>query len=351
MKWTWKCLAALLLVCVMVAVLPGLNGAAQAAPAESAGLAAAPGQEGAAPAALGDSGTLTVTPGSSAELSDLRGANVVVDLYRVASAGAAKGGSLTYTLEERYSGLDLSGVLDRTDETALAALSQQAARLALGDAEDRDTPTIQGRPASSAITGIAPGLYLVVVRGDRPEEYLGTMPDENGEQIVTRVQTENWIYTYWPQLVFVPNGGSYDVKMTLKPTRGNGRLGSLEIVKNLTNYVAGQPGFFVFRVDVYLHGALYESRIEELHFTEAGQGSVVISGLPEGAEVVVTEEYSGASYRLTSDRTVHGTITMGEVTRVEFTNTGSTGEGGAITNHFSYDHESGWVWTPIPAVE
>ena len=348
MKRTGKILIALLLICAVAAVLPGPIGAAQAAPA-------------------GEASSLTVIPGSQEELSDLAGAGVVVDLYQVASA-AREGSGYAYTLGERYAGLreGLDQVLTTPVGEALEALSELAAQAALGGG-DRAVPTVEGAPAGSAVGGIEPGLYLVVVRGSRPERYLGTIKGANGRDIiVSRVQTGNWLYTYLPRLVFLPGkpvdahghnspanpgGWLFNVRMTLKPTRENGRLGSLEIVKTLTDFVADHQGFFVFKVDVYVGGELISSTLYNMIFDQAGQQRITVPDLPEGAEVVVTEEYSGASYRLTTAGMVRGTISAGEVLQAEFTNTGSTGDGGAIINHFNFEDEGGWVWTPIPVIE
>ena len=84
-------------------------------------------------------------------------------------------------------------------------------------------------------------------------------------------------------------------------------------------------------------------------FTAPGYKEIRIKDLPAGAEVTVTEVYSGASYELVSEAVQTAVIVVegteeepNETAKVEFENTYNKkfGGGSGVVNTFTYDGES-----------
>ena len=237
--------------------------------------------------------------GSSELLND--GVTVQVNLYKVASVDE----SGNYTATGAFSKLDLSSVSADNLDTAAATWKERAnkAKEKLTDSdgntvvEPTETVTLQnGRGYKDKLET---GLYLV----DTP-----------------KVITTNYTYTFTPYLVSLPtnnyysgNGASddwiYDLTdsnaIGLKPEE-HARYGDLVINKTLENHNAttGKKATFVFQIKINNT----ETRIESLDFEAAGKSSVTITKIPAGAAVIVTEVYSGASYKLTSANDQTATI-------------------------------------------
>lgn len=244
------------------------------------------------------------------------------------------------------------------------------------------------------------GLYLLIARGKDIDSYIttervgtnGTVPPASQtaeeEKIVTVAYTEQYVYTFAPQLISLPtkapdadgqvstaNNGDwiYNPTVYLKPEQ-HPRYGYLEIVKDLLTHESfgGQSGeaVFVFQVEATLGGVSVYSDVKTMIFTGAGEQRVLIDRIPVGATVTVTEVYSGASYTLEKIEqgyhaveaypdssivyTPAGNINTGEVTgvvieanrvaSVKFTNDydhRQTGGHGVI-NHYEYG-ENGWA--------
>ena len=288
--------------------------------------------------------------------------SVVIDLYKVADAAPVSGyDTYTYEFSGDYTGLSLSA---DPDEAAWKTLAQQAARIAL----DGKTPAVTGAPAGEAIKDLSCGLYLIVARGRDIADYKIEITGEDGEKsIATIAESMEYTYEFLPSIVSLPSkeadeDGSintagpgdwlYDFSVTMKPTQAL-RFGSLEIVKTLSSYETKDPATFVFEVEARLGDKIVYSNVVSLSFTEPGQKSTLIEKLPVGATVTVTEVYSGAVYRPTSEVTRDTVIAADEVASVTFTNTydDENRGGGSVTNHFEYDSESGWGWTKIPDSE
>lgn len=216
---------------------------------------------------------------------------------------------------------------------------------------------------------LSAGLYLVVARGQGLQNYITEIKDESGAtQIATVAYSQSHIYTFAPELVSLPgkqadasgsvntaNPGEwiYDMSITLKPEQ-DVRQGSLEIIKTLLSYSASAgPAIFVFSVEAVLNGENVYSNVISMDFTEAMQQSRRIDKIPVGAQVTVTEIYSGACYKLTTDETQTATIPADGIVSVSFTNDydSSSKKGGGITNRFEYSSDTGWDWTPLPAGE
>lgn len=197
------------------------------------------------------------------------------------------------------------------------------------------------------------------------EEYTTTVKTESGaENIATIANSKRYVYKFLPELISLPskqvvdeagnpvnttagNGDwIYNMDATLKPERAP-RFGSLEIVKGLATYDQSTPAVFVFRVEAMLDGENVYSNVVTISFTEPGEQKVLIEKqIPVGAEVTVTEVYSGASYEITSAQEQNATIDAVDVASVTFTNDHSTTThgGGGVNNHF-YNNGDGWNLT------
>ncbi len=209
-------------------------------------------------------------------------------------------------------------------------------------------------------TPLGSGLYLLIARGSDVEDYVRMVADDAGnETVVTVAQSERHVYTFAPELVALPgkaaddsgavntaNPGEwlYDLTVQMKPEQSL-RMGQLEIVKTLLSYETSAPATFVFHVEAVLDGEKVYDQVVSATFTAAGEERILIDDIPVGAEVTVTEVYSGASYELTTDGTQRTVIAAEDTAEVGFTNTYNrkkrTGYG--ITNHFTYG-EDGWQW-------
>jgi hypothetical protein len=286
----------------------------------------------------------------SGNSSELLSASIPVNLYKVASVDE----SGNYTGIGAFSKLDLSSVSADNLDTAAATWSERAAeakKLLKDDTEPTTTVTLtQGRGTA---TGLKTGLYLV----DTP-----------------KVITTNYTYTFTPYLVSLPtnnyysgNGASddwiYDLTkehnsaVGLKPEQ-HVRYGNLVINKELVdhNTTFGNNATFVFQIDITTLDKKTETRIEELTFNAAGSDSVTIEKIPAGSTVTVTEVYSGASYKLTSENKVKATIVAndekeagqaGETAVVSFTNEhdGRTNGGYGVKNNFKLDENDQYQYT------
>ena len=286
----------------------------------------------------------------SGNSSELLSASIPVNLYKVASVDV----SGNYTATGTFAKLDLSSVSADNLDTAAATWSERAAeakKLLKDDTEPTTTVTLtQGRGTA---TGLDTGLYLV----DTP-----------------KVITTNYTYTFTPYLVSLPtnnyysgNGASddwiYDLTkehnsaVGLKPEQ-HVRYGNLVINKELVDHNAtfGNNATFVFQIDITTLDKKTETRIEELTFNAAGSDSVTIEKIPAGSTVTVTEVYSGASYKLTSENKVKATIVAndekeagqaGETAVVSFTNEhdGRTNGGYGVKNNFKLNEYGQYDYT------
>lgn len=280
------------------------------------------------------------------DYAELKTSDVTVDLYKVASVD--KSGE--YTTVKDFDGLDVSG-LDIEDKDGSAAewakRAEAAAKLATDNSLE-PTKTVATKSGIVTADNLETGLYLIC-----PEE----------------VVTDNYTYTFTPSLVSLPNnyygqGGSdtwvYDLTgangITLKPEQHE-RSGDLIINKTLVNQnvTFGDKATFVFQVDITKADGTTESKVEALTFDSVGSQSAKITGLPAGAQVTVTEVYSGAAYKLTSANGVQTTITANDeysaagapTAEVSFTNEadGRNNGGYGVVNHFELDENGQYQYT------
>ena len=202
--------------------------------------------------------------------------------------------------------------------------------------------------------------------------------------------TDKYEYTFAPYLISLPNNyysstntddtWQYnlvgDFAIGLKPERTD-RYGDLLIKKTLDVYNAtNSNATFVFQVeatktdvDDSTKREVVYSNVVSTAFGAAGTKEILIEKIPAGAEVTVTEIYSGASYTVTSEAEKTTVIKANEkydstkqdseeaipegetnviVSSVEFTNThdGRTNGGSGVINNFKYDG-SEWRWDKI----
>ena len=94
-------------------------------------------------------------------------------------------------------------------------------------------------------------------------------------------------------------------------------------------------------------GNVVYSNVASTTFDGAGTKEAVLDKIPAGAELTITEVYSGASYKLTSDETQTGTVVADETIEADFSNTynNELKPGYGVTNHFEYSEDDGWQWS------
>lgn len=289
--------------------------------------------------------------GNSELLND--NVTVQVNLYKVASVDV----SGNYTATGAFSKLDFSSVSADNLDTAAATWAERAkeAQGKLTDSEGNTvvdpTKTVTQKNGRFYQDKLETGLYLV----DTP-----------------KVITPNYTYTFTPYLISLPTNNYYNNNHTnddwiynltgsnavsLK-TEQHVRYGNLVINKELVDHNAtfGNNATFVFQIDIKKPDEKKETRIEELTFNAAGSDSVTIEKIPAGSTVTVTEVYSGASYKLTSQNNVTATIVAndekeagqaGETAVVSFTNEhdGRTNGGYGVKNNFKLDETDQYQYT------
>jgi hypothetical protein len=304
--------------------------------------------------------TLTVKAGGEEFSEDLTQADLVLDVYWVAEAAPVAGqDSYGFQMRPLYETLTAP---NQEDTDAWRDLAQEAAVLAL----EGDTPLVaEGLPGQPLDTQLSPGLYLIVAHSQGQEAQTAALTDDQGQEwLVTQVNTQEYTYSFQPELVALPgkavdeegamntaNPGPwlYDQTVTLKPEQTR-RFGALEIVKTLQSYdTTGGGVTFVFSVEAVKDETAVYSDVVAMTFYGPGQKSVLLENIPVGAEVTVSEVYSGAGYRLVSPETQTAVIALDEISQVTFANDYDNGQnkGHGLVNHFAYDPASGWQWQQL----
>lgn len=267
------------------------------------------------------------------ELKDL---TVPVKLYKVADINV----SGEYTAVEALSTLDFSDV---NSESKAAFWEEKAAlaKAAVDAAQIPATKEAEIKDGTVTVGALKTGLYLVDAQQTLSDDYQ---------------------YDFKPYLISLPNNYYYTTQnddwvydltganaLGLKPEKSD-RYGDLVINKLLDAYNATLGGAtFVFQVeavktdvDTKEERVVY-SNVVSMTFDGPGTESVTIEDIPAGAEVIVTEIYSGASYTLTSDASQTTTIIAdgeeGAPVNVDFSNTydDRMNGGNGIVNHFAYE--------------
>lgn len=292
---------------------------------------------------------------------DLANANVVMDVYQVASAQSVSGyDTYSFAPVEGCEGLHLEDVGTGEEDTYTIAVETATAVLKQGM-----SPAAESVPMGERAEGLKSGLYLVLLHTQGMEDYV--QRDAEERVVSTRACSVTYDYTFAPELVALPNKDSgstsgagewvYDMQGAVKAQQQR-RLVGVEISKTLEGYnPALGTATCVFDVEAVLDQDgdgvaenVYSDALS-LTFNESGTKSLIVP-LPVGAQVTVEEVYTGAGYELTAgEKQQSVTIRSGDDTPVvHFTNraNGRLVGGTSVTNHFVYSAEEGhWDWKPL----
>lgn len=262
---------------------------------------------------------------------ELQTLEIPVDVYKVADVEVSSKYKEPDVNQNLYHALktELEKVSSQTTAAKWMSMADTAAKMIEADASglEKKSTTLNASNTGdgSTIKNLSTGLYLVVAQEVKSPEYT---------------------YAFTPYLVSLPGnayqkeGDSdewlYDVTVGLKASRIN-RYGDLEIVKTLNAYNATLDGAsFIFQIEAEKDGIIF-SDVVSIVFDNAGTRSMKIEGkIPAGAEVTVTEVYSGASYELTSSAEQTRTVIADQLVTAEFTNDHDErlNGGTSIVNHF-----------------
>ena len=300
-------------------------------------------------------------------------AGVVLDVYRIASAVKdPKYDTYSYVFDvEGFDTLALEEDMDRDKWDALAQKAagivkdSTVAPLATGAAEGSEAiPDISKLSEEK----LGKGLYLVIARSAEladKSEYFGEVEG----RIVSYAQSEEFIYSFAPQLVALPSKGDLTdpdasantgdstpwantVTVYLKSSRED-RMTGLVIRKTLSEYVAPSDANFVFRItaEAEVKGETKQvySRVVLITFTEPGEKTLTLENvIPVGASVKVEEIYEGASYRLKSGPAGALIAEAGENIEFSFVNEpDGSRNGSASANRFTKAENGDWPWERI----
>ena len=266
---------------------------------------------------------------------ELESLEIPVNLYQVAQVDETG----TYEAVTGFESLDLESVDDQTTAQEWEEKAAQAVQII----EDGDNiQPARTTTVEEGAQGLSTGMYLVEAQ---------------------QVQSSEYTYSFTPYLVSLPNNyysssgddtWVYDVTTGLKPEQ-EVRYGSVQINKTLDTYNATLGGAsFIFSVEAVKDGETVYSDVVSLVFDGPGTKSVEVGNIPAGAQVTVTEVYSGSSYQIVGNYVATAVISAETPAQVSFANTydGSNNGGSSIVNHFTYTAPEGidsgegtWNWT------
>ena len=299
--------------------------------------------------------SLTVSPGNMMLEEDLTGANVVIDLYRVADAKPVQGyDTYEWQVNEPFAAQGIS-IEKKIDSTGWRVLANKAADVVLGTAPGGKTEwnpsssvnaipgelRIQGEAPNTPIKPLRPGLYLIIARGSDIAEYATTDTaaapstgsssggSESGAAAggtVTIAKSSQYLYKFSPELISIPaktvdstqpsntadapDGWYYDVAAMLKPSQSP-MLGNLEISKELVDYAQREkttdgetrqikdPATVVFDVSVYSSEAGYNPADPAANRIYHNNVSVVFDAY--GKKTVLVENLPVNSYAVVEE--------------------------------------------------
>ena len=282
------------------------------------------------------------------EMNDLE---IVVDLYKVGDVDVV--GNYKEVDGFALGEYKLADVSDKTSAADWEAMASEA----FADIEGKTpiTSTVE-----EGFDNLEVGLYLVVANDTK---------------------SDTFAYTFKPYLISLPNNNYYssgnddwvyDLTGTnaigLKP-EATDLYGDLVVEKDLKSFNATVGGAtFVFQVEATkdytaIGGAVEKvySDVVSITFDAAGNKTVLVEDIPAGAEVTVTEVYSGGSYApvdganrfetvIVADEVVEDELRTETVAAVTFENEydDRLNGGSGVVNHFE-EGENGWTWTVNPA--
>lgn len=268
------------------------------------------------------------------QYEDLNGLTIPVHLYKVAEVEETG----EYTALTGYEDLDLGTISDETTAEEWGKRAEKASELVKAlTAQPAAQADIlhpgEGSKSWGTISNLTTGMYLVVAEP---------------------VQSAEYSYEFTPYLISMPNNyyydtqddsWVYDVTTGLKPSQ-TARFGDLIINKTLTSFNTSLgSASFIFQVEAEKDMKVVYSDVVSITFDGTGTQSVKVENIPAGAEVTVTEVYSGASYQLTSAASQTAVITTDTDAQVSFTNeyNNQINGGSSVVNHFIYN-EGNWDW-------
>lgn len=267
---------------------------------------------------------------------ELESLEIPVKLYQVAKVDEAG----DYETLTGFESLDLESVDHETTAREWEEKASQAVQII--EKGDNIQPA-QTTTVEEGEEGLSTGMYLVEAQ---------------------QVQSPEYTYSFTPYLLALPDNyysdtnpddsWVYDVTTGLKPEQ-EVRYGSIQINKTLDTYNATLGGAsFIFSVEAVKDGETVYSDVVSLVFDGPGTRSVEVGNIPAGAQVTVTEVYSGSSYQIVGNDVATAVISAETPAQVSFANTydGSNNGGSSIVNHFTYtapegtdSQEGTWNWT------
>lgn len=232
-------------------------------------------------------------PEDEAVKEDLEGAVIRVELYRVGEVDAYG----RYKSLAGFESLDLESVGSQTTAEEWEEKAGKAAMLV--------------KEAEKGEALLSPEHYVLEVKEGKG--VLRELPSGMYLMAPREAVTLEYCYAFLPSLLALPGYGllaepegqgetvwAYEVRAGLKPER-RPRYLELEIEKILTGYGEGMgPAVFVFQVEAEKEekGEMKTVYSNTVTAVFAGEGSQVFPAgrIPAGAQVTVTEVYSGGSY-------------------------------------------------------
>ena len=320
--------------------------------------------------------SLTVTAANSndeAFLEDIAKADVVADVIKIADATANDSyQAFDYTLVKGFESLSEEFAAATGSKSSSAENWQRLADAAakLVTLTEPGTMTLTDAATgsiTSTLSGLEDGLYLVIAHGT------GITEPDGGKYVASSTYYD---YIFPPTIVALPGKdevnpdgehagypstdyGNWvkEVAIEMKAERVPA-MGSLKIVKNVTDF-SGDPATFVFHiVGTQLDGTPYEN-YASVYYPEKPE--TVVEGIPAGTVVTVTEEYEGGRYEFESMTPADGKVTIvsdrraaidlnleqASVTVVNKPN-GHDVPGHGIENNFTAAEDGNWTWHSTP---
>ena len=296
---------------------------------------------------------------------DVKQADVVADFYKVADIVQDDDGKISVTPLEPYR-QSVPTDLATKDKAAWEAAAQQAAAVALDGDHAKTTLSADGTVQTGKLNS---GVYLLLAHGSKldAKAYVRRTTTGNTMKISTVAATNDYTYTYAPQLISLPDisaaesaqadgdwnygDAAHPHRIALAPAITK-NVNGLELSATVKNYAKGQGDpvlvFHITGVDT-----TYDA-YTALTFQQAGTQSVTIADIPKGATVKVKQVYSGACYAVSGENTKTvklpetGTVSAAFTSDYNRSKNGGTG----VVNHFQYTTGSGgnvWKWTTTPA--
>lgn len=306
--------------------------------------------------------------------ADMAKADIVMDIYKIASAVEVSGfDTYTFKAESAFSTLDVvNGDLKAEDWDAMAA---DAAALIFRDgaAEPVVNPVVKGANLSEGSGNMEAGMYLILARGrDLTAVADYAKQDKTSGKWKTIAKSARYEYSFDPILLALPSrstGETYvneadasnmtsnnditwqqNVKILLKAEREK-LISSIKIVKTLKEYETKDPATFVFQVEANLTEETTDGPVTTKVYSNVipmvfgpsstGRQEYPINNLPAGAEVTIKEVYKGANYKIVTGDTDEktGVVSAEEIVEIEFTNdyNDTYHGGGSVTNKYAME--------------